>query len=253
MRKRRRVINPGNSQFRLAISIMLFIIGVSMMISIFLFFYADSAEAASGDVSSFTVMWDENVPKPEGYKIYSRDNLNSYNYDTPVWTGEIPPATFDFPQPLPDLPMPTSLAVMWDKTTSTVSLSWDLVDAIPNELTKYMVCRAYEGLIESADSEEVSIVLKKLNPVERWDVFYSETSGGPWVQLSSIPRNQGASLTDPLTVVQKGEKKTLYFTVVAFGEAGSFSPNATEVMVVVDRESLLPPANIKINITIPVE
>ena len=70
-----------------------------------------------------TLAWDANDPAPEGYRIYQRTEGQAYDYSQPVWTGSA--------------------------TTGTVyNLAYDT--------TYYFVVRAFDGSLESADSEEVS-------------------------------------------------------------------------------------------------
>jgi hypothetical protein len=75
--------------------------------------------AYSADV---TLRWDANIPAPEGYRIFAREGSQSYNYDNPLRTTAL----------------------------TTVTLT-GLVEGN----TYHFVVRAYEGALESADSEEV--------------------------------------------------------------------------------------------------
>ena len=70
-----------------------------------------------------TLSWDPNDPTPEGYRIFQRMEGQSYDYSQPCWTGS-------------------------DTQGTVYNLDWDT--------TYYFVVRAYEGDLESADSEEVS-------------------------------------------------------------------------------------------------
>ncbi len=72
-----------------------------------------------------TISWDPNLPKPDGYHIYQRKKGESFNYETPCWTG---PGT----------------------TGRVYNLEYDTV--------YYFVVRAYNGALESVDSKEVSFV-----------------------------------------------------------------------------------------------
>lgn len=40
-----------------------------------------------------TLIWDLNVPSPDGYRVFVRADGDSYNYDVPIWDGALPPAT----------------------------------------------------------------------------------------------------------------------------------------------------------------
>jgi len=75
--------------------------------------------ASAADV---TLAWDPNDPTPEGYRIFNRQIDGTYDYTTPAWQGSA--------------------------TTGTVT---DLTEG-----QQYaFVVRAYDGDLESADSEEV--------------------------------------------------------------------------------------------------
>jgi hypothetical protein len=79
-----------------------------------------------------TLAWDPNDPAPDGYRIYQRSEGNSYNYSEPSWTGP--------------------------GTTGTVyNLDWDT--------TYYFVVRAFDGELESSDSEEVYFETPPPKPV----------------------------------------------------------------------------------------
>ncbi|WP_319523619.1 PKD domain-containing protein [uncultured Desulfosarcina sp.] len=70
-----------------------------------------------------TLAWDPNDPTPEGYRIFQRIEGESYDYSEPCWTGS--------------------------DTQGTVY-------NLASDTTYYFVVRAYDGDLESADSEEVS-------------------------------------------------------------------------------------------------
>ena len=70
-----------------------------------------------------TLTWDANDPTPEGYRIFHRAEGEDYDYSQPSWTGS-------------------------DTEGTVYNLDWDT--------TYYFVARAYDGDLESVDSEEVS-------------------------------------------------------------------------------------------------
>ncbi|MBR9985933.1 MAG: hypothetical protein KFF68_08490 [Desulfosarcina sp.] len=76
--------------------------------------------AHSADV---TLRWDANVPAPEGYRVFARAGTDSYRYDHPIWENNL--------------------------TTCTLT-------GLSEGVTYHFVVRAYDGALESADSEEVS-------------------------------------------------------------------------------------------------
>ena len=75
------------------------------------------------NAANVTLRWDPNQPTPQGYRIFMREKGQSYDYSAPVWTGSAVTA---------------------------------VVDGMVPETTYYFVVRAFEGDLESADSEEVS-------------------------------------------------------------------------------------------------
>ena len=71
-----------------------------------------------------TLAWDANDPAPEGYYIYHRTGPN-YDYTKPLWQGQ--------------------------DTGATVEL--------PEGQTYWFVVRAYDGVLESANSEEINYTM----------------------------------------------------------------------------------------------
>ena len=76
--------------------------------------------------SSVRISWDPNDPAPEGYRVFRRGAGQSYDYSAPAWQGPESPATIDAP---------------------------------PFGVTHYYVVRAYDGDLESIDSDEVSYTM----------------------------------------------------------------------------------------------
>ena len=70
-----------------------------------------------------TLRWDANDPAPAGYRVFVREAGSSYDYDHPIW----------------------------EKSLTTCTLT-----GLTEGITYYFVVRAYEGELESVDSEEVS-------------------------------------------------------------------------------------------------
>jgi hypothetical protein len=73
--------------------------------------------------ANITLQWDPNNPAPEGYRVFARQEGQSYNYSTPIWEN--------------------------NQTTCTLT---GLVEGT----AYYFVVRAFDGNLESADSQEVS-------------------------------------------------------------------------------------------------
>ncbi|BBO91074.1 fibronectin type III domain-containing protein [Desulfosarcina ovata] len=103
------------------IGLFLAIVFLTVLLSAEKGFSADTY--AVPQTTEVTLAWDANDPAPEGYRIFQRIDGEAYDYTDPVWTGT-------------------------DTSGSVYNLEYDT--------TYYFVVRAYEGTLESADSEEVS-------------------------------------------------------------------------------------------------
>ncbi len=77
----------------------------------------------SAHSANVTLRWDANVPAPEGYRVFAREGTQSYRYDQPL-----------------------------KQTADTTCTMTGLNEGV----TYHFVVRAFDGLLESADSEEVS-------------------------------------------------------------------------------------------------
>lgn len=213
--------------------------------------------------AEFTVTWDENVPAPTGYKLFHRwEGTTAYDYDNPHWTGPLPPVTVtDLLPPYAEMAAPTNTSAIWNKATSSVTIDWNQPPSAEATDKVYMVVRAYMAAdpalgteeLQSADSEEVSIDQTSKNDVTAWRVFYSETSGGPYTSLGDVPATSNTRITQPLTIVPEGQAKIVYFTVVAIGQDNMVSKDAPETSALIDRRTLVPPVNIKVTATVPVQ
>lgn len=73
--------------------------------------------------ASVSLRWDPNNPAPEGYRVFAREAGDSYDYAHPIWENSL--------------------------TTCTLT-------GLTEGVTYYFVVRAFEGDLESVDSEEVS-------------------------------------------------------------------------------------------------
>ena len=76
----------------------------------------------SAMAASVTLAWDPNDPTPEGYKIFVREQGQTYDYNNPAWSGPETRHTLDL-------------------TEGTLY---------------YFVVRAYDGVLESGDSVEIN-------------------------------------------------------------------------------------------------
>ena len=100
----------------------------SLTISVTLFISTFSASAVTYTVpktAEVKVSWDHNDPLPEGYRVYQRKSGQAYDYSSPVWTGA-------------------------NNSGVVYNLEYDT--------TYYFVVRAFEGTLESVDSDEVSFM-----------------------------------------------------------------------------------------------
>lgn len=81
--------------------------------------------------ASVSLRWDPNDPTPEGYRVFARKSGQTYNYAMPDWEN------------------------------SSVTCT---INDLENEVIYCFVVRAYEGSLQSADSEEVCYVPPGLEP-----------------------------------------------------------------------------------------
>ncbi|MFO7713496.1 choice-of-anchor U domain-containing protein [Desulfosarcina sp.] len=79
--------------------------------------------ATFAHAASVTLRWDPNDPAPQGYRVFAREGSQGYNYDHPLWENNL--------------------------TTCTLT-------GLTEGVTYHFVVRAFDGELESADSEEVS-------------------------------------------------------------------------------------------------
>lgn len=104
--------------------------------------------ASITEAAEVTLAWDENDPVPEGYRVFVREEGYTYNYDLPLWGG----------------------------SDTQVTLTVDC------GTTWYFVVRAYEGNLESADSEEVSWIAPDCESSLATQGFSIK-----WVEILDIP------------------------------------------------------------------
>jgi hypothetical protein len=105
--------------------------------------------------ASVSLAWDPNDQIPEGYCVYQRKAGKSYNYNQPCWTGST--------------------------TNATVS-------NLSSDTTYYFVVRAYEGELQSANSEEVTYTTPPYpnnNRIIIDDGAAGTSSSGTWSQAGA--------------------------------------------------------------------
>lgn len=209
--------------------------------------------ALPANSATVTVAWDPNDPTPGGYRVFARPIDGVYDYTSPVWSGPETQTVIEYDDPpLPAIPPAAGLDGAWDKLASTVTLSWSQADGTIDK-TIAMVVRAFEGPLESADSNEVTHTTTKTNKPLKWEIFYSMVKGGPYTRFSEVAAEDGPALTEPFTIVPPGEAETVYFVVVSFSGDGGFSDNSPEIGILVDRTLPAPPQNMRKIAVIPVE
>jgi hypothetical protein len=112
-----------------------------------------------------TLAWDPNDPTPEGYRIFQRTEGQVYDYSQSCWTGS-------------------------DTQGTVYNLEWDT--------TYYFVVRAYEGDLESADSEEVS--------------YHTPVAEPTTYTLTATAGDNGSILPNGSMTVAAGADQTFTFT-----------------------------------------
>lgn len=81
--------------------------------------------AATAESSRVSLRWDHNQPAPEGYRIFARRSDQAYDYTRPDWEGTANSCT---------------------------------IDLLEDQTEYFFVVRAFDGYLESLDSEEVHYV-----------------------------------------------------------------------------------------------
>ena len=174
--------------------------------------------------ANVTLMWDANDPAPEGYRVFAREGSQSYNYDYPLWEDNL--------------------------TTCTLT-------GLTEGVTYHFVVRAFDGDLESADSEEVSytpaaVVLNQApmavagqnQSVDEGTSVTLDGSGSndtdgtivgyQWVQTggAGISINNAASAQASFTAPVVGiDGDTLTFSLTVTDDDGSSSVSTTTVSV----------------------
>ncbi len=130
------------------------------LISVVLFFLPPLSSAAQ-----VSLAWEPTHPVPEGYRLYQRTEGQPYNYSLPSWVG----------------------------TQSSTT-----VEGLADQTRYYFVVRAYAGEIESADSNEVTV----LTPAPAATTYTITVNAGPNGTISpaeSVQVNAGADQTFTFT------------------------------------------------------
>ena len=136
--------------------------------SVALFLSTLSVSAATYSVpqtAEAKISWDHNDPLPEGYRVYQRKSGQAYNYSSPVWSGA-------------------------NNSGVVYNLEYDT--------TYYFVVRAYEGTLESVDSDEVS--------------FKAPTPAPATYSISATASGEGIISPAGVTTVTEGAGQTYAIT-----------------------------------------
>jgi len=215
---------------------------------------------ASMGHAAFTIKWDHNEPRPDEYAVYARTASTAYDYNAPIWEGpENEQTVTDLLPALPAINPAESIIATYDSVAGNITLGWTQPAPLVNTELYYLVVRAQIGtrgqsdFMDSADSEEVSIEQSNGNVATKWEIYYSLTAGGPYTKLDETTSEGG--LTAAFTAVPAGTRADVYFTIVTFGEEGTYSPNSAEAMVTIDRRTVpTPPVGVQaVEVTVPVQ
>jgi hypothetical protein len=112
-----------------------------------------------------TLAWDPNTPAPDGYRLYQRSAGSAYNYASPVWSGK--------------------------ETSCTVS-------QLAEGNQYYFVVRAYTGVDESGDSNEVAFQPTTVQPAT-YTISASDGANGTISPAGNSSVLSGADLTYTIT------------------------------------------------------
>ena len=140
----------------------------SLTISLVLLNFSFNASAVTYSIPQTTgakLSWDHNDPLPEGYRIYQRKDGQEYDYSNPVWTG-----------------------------TNNSAVVYNLV----YDTTYYFVVRAYDGTLESVDSDEVT--------------FMAPTPEPTTYSISTSVDGSGSISPSGVTTVTEGRDQTYRIT-----------------------------------------
>ncbi len=113
------------------------------------------------ETTEIALAWDPNDPAPEGYRIYQRLEGQAYDYTQPVWTGT-------------------------NATGTVYNLEYDT--------TYYFVVRAFEGTLESGDSNEASFTTPASAPVA-YTISATTTGDGAISPAGSVTVTGGTDQT----------------------------------------------------------
>lgn len=208
----------------------------------------------SADVT-ITFAWDTDASGGwEKLLFFERDDGGVYDYQAPVF----------------ELPQTYNAEGNSEPVTATITSTFP--DGV--ESTKYWVVRAMSGVLQSADSEEVSYLVN-LTPlplptytavfndqamsidfswptdaderISSWKIFHKLPADADWVELVTVD-DSGSESVPIDALFPGGERTTREFTMVAYGPFGLFSQNAATTSITVNRRPPSGVINFKINL-----
>jgi len=198
---------------------------------------------------SITFVWDPNSPLPDGYRFFNRIAGQSYNYSAPDWTGPETQITLDF------------------QCTEG------------QECVTYHVVRAYVGLDESGDSNEVSYTFDGVKPdapgaftatydkaakqitftwsqtnqakIERWVFFMKDNddSSSTYKAVASVNGDSAPlNLTYQTALDLPTKLNHVQFTAVAFNKSSVWGDESAPVILTINLEPPLPNNTLRIDV-----
>jgi len=231
-----------------SIDIIYLIITIAIVLAAIFFL---SAVDVSGEEIILT--WDAPIEVHDGVKIFQKTAKDGdvYDYSNPITT------------------------ILFPGISATINVLGE-ADAV---LKYQWVARAYRDDIESIDSNEVSYKVVNIPPLTpvglsgyydtskqvitlRWEqpaddwaidhwVVYYRLPGREWAELGRVDDGNELTLTQDFNVVNSGEQQIIDFAVVAFRRSGVFSANSLEHSIEIDRRTVDPVQNLRIEVDIP--
>lgn len=238
-----------------------FIIGLLLMVSVYRT-YGEQIE----------LRWDP-VEGVDGYRLYQA--IRAQNPET----GQVE-HSFDYESPITNGTY-TDGNIPQDITSFTVDLP-----GVDGEDTKYMfTARAYRGDETSVNSNEVSYVVSLVPPfpaaelsggydkdagliniswsqpadeyewrmVSHWIVYFRLNDEDEWKAIGRIDSNHDLTMTAPFDAVSQDDTAVVQFVIVSYRRSGVYSANSDVLSLEIDRRTVPPIQNLRINIQIPVE
>lgn len=225
---------------------------VVTIVIILLLFLAIFSFVLDVDAELVTLSWDPPQQEIAGVRIYQKTAKegDAYNYDAPI---------ADVLAPL---------------NSATIEVLGE-----ENAVLKYQwVARAYRDDIESTNSNEVSYKVVNIPPltpiglsaqyaddvirltweqptdshfISHWLIYYKRDDG-EFIPLGQVNDGNELELTADVTNIAPAEETTeLTFVVVAYRSSGVYSANSVETTLTINRESIEPIQNLKIEVNIP--